>query len=706
VKSRKRVGLLLSAAAVTAAAALSVTMALGEGGGSHHDRGPVPGPDYIQGRVTSGPGDSHPQAGVWVIAQTSQLSTPYRKIVVTDSQGRFVLPQLPDAQYSVWVRGYGLVDSAKVTAYPGNRHLDLTATVAPNKVAAAQIYPPNYWLSLFNPPDTSGAFASNFKLGCELCHMIGDASTHTMTDASGAPLTTKAQIAAAYNSGLMQASVMNATAVGLGKPALVAALTDWSYRIQHGATPKAPPRPSGVERNLVITELGWGGPFTYAHDSISTDPLNPTVNAGGKIYGVDLGQDHILSVDPKTNTAAEIHDPTLNGFSTPWCNQTYQALPTPSNPNPPIVPNGFGTLGCPAPGGTTDYPGIYDNPANPHTDTMDSQGRVWFTTQFRREYAADLPAFCRTDPVILNNRHHRQLGMYDPKTGKITLIDTCFGTHHLNFASNGILWLSGDSYVLGWFDPSKYDPSNPTATLPLAEHWADMKVASTSSGVADTPIVGFNYGISTDPVDGSVWTAQPSTPGRIMRFDPKTGKFEAYTPPVGGSGPRGVSVDSKGLVWVNLAGSGDLASFDRSKCPHTWGTGDQCPQGWTLYPVPGPGFRTAPGAANKAQADYAYQVFVDRFNTLGMGKDTVIDMGTGSDSLLAFSQKTKKFTVIRIPYPMSTFMRNADGRIDNPNTGWKGRGLYFDNGIDPLLHSEVQESYVGHVQLRPNPLAH
>jgi streptogramin lyase len=688
VVKRKRVALLLPV--VAAAAALSVAMALGEGGGAHHDRGH--GVDYIAGRVTSGPGESQPQAGVWVIAETGQLGTEYSKIVVTDSRGRYVLPQLPDAQYSVWVRGYGLVDSAKVTAYPGNRHLDLQATVAPNKVAAAQIYPPNYWLSLFNPPDTSAAFASNFKLGCELCHMIGDASTRTLTSAAD------------YSSGLMDASVMDATAVGLGKPQLVAALADWAQRIRNGATPKPPPRPSGVERNFVITEWGWGGPFTYAHDEITTDPLNPQVNARGPVYGVDLGQDHILSVNPTTNTATEIHIPTLNGFSTPWCNQTYKPLPTPSNPNPPAVPDGFGTLGCPAPGGTTDYPGVYDNPANPHNPMMDSQGRIWFTTQIRREWAQDLPSFCRTDPVILNNVHHRQLGMYDPKTGKFTLIDTCFGTHHLEFDKNGVLWMSGDSYVLGWFDPSKYDPSNP-ATLQNAEHWADMKVASTSSGVPDTPIVGFNYGIATDPVDGSVWTAQPGTPGRIMRYDPKSGKFETYIPPTPGSGPRGVSVDSKGHIWVNLAGSGDLAEFDRSKCPHTWGTGNQCPQGWTLYKVPGPRFRTAPGAANQAQADYSYLVWVDTKNTLGMGKNTVIDMGTGSDSLLAFSPRTEKFTIIRIPYPMATFMRGADGRIDNPTTGWKGRGLWFDNGIDPLLHSEVQQSYIAHVQLRPSPLA-
>jgi hypothetical protein len=71
----------------------------------------------IAGVVTSSKG---PEAGVWVIAETKDLGTGYRKIVVTDDQGRYLLPDLPKANYSVWVRGYGLVDSAKVQAAPGS----------------------------------------------------------------------------------------------------------------------------------------------------------------------------------------------------------------------------------------------------------------------------------------------------------------------------------------------------------------------------------------------------------------------------------------------------------------------------------------------------------------------------------------------------------------------------------------------------------
>src|SRR5262245_12835461 len=100
--------------------------------------------DDIGGVVTSAKG---PEAGVWVIAETTDLPVKFVKTVVTDDQGRYVLPDLPPANYQVFVRGYGLVDSPRVPAKPG-QHLDLKAVVAPDGRAAAQVYPANYWLSL------------------------------------------------------------------------------------------------------------------------------------------------------------------------------------------------------------------------------------------------------------------------------------------------------------------------------------------------------------------------------------------------------------------------------------------------------------------------------------------------------------------------------------------------------------------------------
>ena len=104
-----------------------------------------PADGFIGGVVTSTRG---PEAGVWVIAETTELKTPFIKIVVTDDAGRYVLPQLPTATYNVWVRGYGLADSDKVEGRPGDTALNLTAKIASSPAEAAKVYPGNYWFSL------------------------------------------------------------------------------------------------------------------------------------------------------------------------------------------------------------------------------------------------------------------------------------------------------------------------------------------------------------------------------------------------------------------------------------------------------------------------------------------------------------------------------------------------------------------------------
>ena len=109
----------------------------------------VIGDSDLGGVVASANG---PEAGVWVIAETTDLPTKFVKIVVTDDAGRYVMPDLPKANYSVWTRGYGLVDSAKVRTAPGE-HLDLAAALAPDATAAAQYYPAQYWYSMLHMPD-------------------------------------------------------------------------------------------------------------------------------------------------------------------------------------------------------------------------------------------------------------------------------------------------------------------------------------------------------------------------------------------------------------------------------------------------------------------------------------------------------------------------------------------------------------------------
>jgi hypothetical protein len=583
------------------------------------------------------------------------------------------------------VRGYGLVDSTPVNASPGQK-IQLSADLASSPEEAAEVYPANYWYSLLELPSQTvlnligypnqASWENRIKLGCELCHQVGDEHTRD--------LTTPLQWDAAWS----LAGTMNGTANGLNRDLAKDVFSDWGARIADGEVPSEPPRPQGIERNVVITERDWGDGFAYAHDEVSTDKRNPNLYPNGMVWGVDLGEDRLLAVDPTTNEAFEWHVPTMGGFNTPWCDQTYVG---PGGGTP--LPNGFCTLNA------------YINPANPHNPMMDNTGKVYMTTQIRREWAEDLPDFCLDGGVIQNNRHHRQLGYFDTSTEEFVLIDTCGGTHHLQFASNGKLWLSGDSYVLHSFDPSMFDPDDPT-TLAAAEQWWEMKVDSDGDGIADTPTYGFNYGVIANP-DGTIWTANPGYPGNIKRFDPDTEKFEIYEPadPEHHHGPRGIDADTEGNIWTCLGGSSHVAKFDRSACGQTYGTGDQCPEGWQYWEIPGPHFKGLEDVDGFA-SDFHYYAWVDRFNTFGLGENEVFCNGTGSDSLIAFNPETHVFTRIRVPYPLNFYQRGLDGRIDDPDAGWKGRGLWVDNGGDPIGHAETEIGQVCHVQLRPDPLAH
>jgi hypothetical protein len=178
-----------------------------------------------------------PEAGVWVIAETKSLSTPFRKIVVTDDKGRFVVPDLPDAAYELWVRGFGLRDSAHQKAARGDR-IRLDAENAKNPQEAAKIYPANYWMSLYQPPPKE-ALPANFesqdhwigewKRGCNHCHQLG----MTATRAYSTP--------AEWESRLNLNRGMSGELKTLGKDALIKSLADWGARIKAGEVPAAPP---------------------------------------------------------------------------------------------------------------------------------------------------------------------------------------------------------------------------------------------------------------------------------------------------------------------------------------------------------------------------------------------------------------------------------------------------------------------------------
>ena len=730
--------LMLSMAAVSAFAAAPAAPAIDN--------------DDIGGVVT---GSKGPEAGVWVIAETSDLDTPYSKIVVTDDQGRYVLPDLPQATYKVWARGYGMKDSAAADVKPGKiAHLQMAVESDPKQ--AAQQYPASYWLAMLKLPDASEfpgtgpkgngiapamfsqqMWLANLKENCQQCHQMGNAATREVAGpdkheawaarldpARARPLGD----VTLGDSGVRYLNIMQNNLTRFGRNRALATFGDWSERVEKGEYPKdKPARPVGQERNVVLTLSDWAEE-KFIHDEATTDRRNPTVNANGPIYGAESIHGNIGSLDPVT------HKSTL--------------IPVPS-----LEPNGK------------------LNPAETglHNPMLDQKGRVWLTLSGGEMKGLEVCAEGSQNPYAKYfpnpGRVARRFSMYDPATRNAETKAVCFGNHHLAFGydKDNTLYFSGDTNVVGWLStrvydenghdslkasgwcPSVLDTSGDGKIDPDRNAWqllregpavggeggepgsaSQREGASTMDNRAsldpkkDTRITGFAYGINVSPADDAVWYAksQPLVPSGIVRFTkgsapPQTCMAELYEPPKRADGSyvafngRGLDIDSKGVVWTGFA-SGQLGKFDRIKCPTLKGPaahGQHCAAGWSFYESPGPKMVSAPTVS----ADMHYLVWVDLHNILGLGKDTPILPGTNSDSLIAFLPAEQKWVTMRVPSPMGFYPRGMDGRIDDPKTGWKGRGIWANYGESPIWHLESGPGSYGKAvkfQYRPDPLAH
>ncbi len=635
------------------------------------------------------------------------------------------MPGLPKATYRVWVRGYGLVDSAAVTSTPG-RALDLDAVPAPDAKAAAAYYPAGYWFSMLHVPPASdfpGTAANgisgeiksqaewlrNLKSGgCLACHQLGSRGTRTISAALGTFPTSVAAWQRRLQSG--QAGMGMIGAINHLGPRALTLFADWTDRIAAGELPPAPPRPSGIERNVVITEWDWADPKAYLHDEVSTDRRNPTVNANGLIYGaLELSADYLPVLDPVHNQISRV-ELTVRDPATP---RTSAVVPQPSP-----------YWGSEA---------IWTSRNNVHNPMFDRKGRVWFTSAVR---PPDNPSFCGEGSSLVSAKlfpiakSYRQLAMYDPATKKITHISTCFSTHHLMFAEDAsdTLWTSGGGDVVGWLNTKRFEETGDEAA---SQGWTALVLDTNGNGRRDAyvepgqpmdPSKDTRYGsafyaVSPAP-DGSIWGSVLGFPGAIVRLvpganPPDTALAEVYEPPldaskapVHGYSPRGMDIDRNGVVWAALA-SGHLASFDRRKCTGPLNgpkaTGQQCPEGWTMYPEPLPQFG---GVTESGSAESSYYTWVDQFGALGLGTNVPIDTGNESEGLLVL--KDGQWIVLRVPYPVGFYTKWMDGRIDDAGAGWKGRGLWATVSTRAPFHMEGGKgttSKVLHFQLRPSPLA-
>ena len=713
-------------------------LALMSGGAAAQEGQVLPQEGRIAGVVV---GDSGPEAGVWVIAETDDLPTKYAKIVVTDDEGRFVLPELPMVNYHVWVRGYGLRDSDKTYLRPGAHDVTLTVEAAATPAEAAKVYPADHWWALLEPPakeefraaggdgrglgvtmESQAQWLDMLKLGCNFCHQVGNATTRSfdhwsdefkaqegLTDATSVQLWERR-----LRTGVRGAD-MYARLVSLGPERSLEAFADWTDRIAAGEVPPPPRRPEGIERNVVITMWDWGTPTSYMHDEITTDKRNPTVNANGPVYAVSSGHGKITVLDPVRHITHEVVIPTRQ--------------------DPTQVPTRF-----PPPTGASPFWGnAYhwgpEQPSDPHNPMVDGRGRLWLTSAIR---ASGNPDWCREGssnpfaqyfPIDNAGRH---ASYYDPETGEFTLIDTCFTTHHLQFAydEDETLWFNPliSAGYLGWINTRQLEE---TGDEQASQGWCPIVIDTNGDGritkpwnepnepfdpARDTRVGGQVYGVQPSPAPGEeniAWAALTDYPGYLVRMDrgtnpPETCISELYRVPEPGFGPRGLDVDRNGIVWTSLAGSSHMASFDRSQCKVLSGEavrdGGHCDEGWKLWRTDGPTFK-----GTDVPADFQYYNWVDLWNASGLGENVPWAPGGNSDALLMLDTETGEWHTFRVPYPLGFFQRLLDGRIDDPDAGWKGRGLWANYGTHLAWHIEGgpgTKTKIVKFQFRPDPLAY
>ncbi len=721
---------------------------------------------YITGVVQ---GEKGPEAGVWVIADTKDLQTQLIKIVVTNDQGKFMLPELPGANYSVWVRGYGLADSTPIEMKPSTTPVTLKVNNAKTPQEAAKAYPGDYWLSMMAPPTkdkfpgtgpegngtgrgmvTQDHWINSLKSGCNFCHQLGNALTRDTSHVFKAKPELHTDTEAwEWRLGVgVRGTNMYSLLGQMGKDPTLNSLATWTEDIEKGVVPPTPPRPTGIERNIVATLWDVGDDHSFMHDQISTDKNHPTINGGGPNYAVNAGHGQLVIMNQSDNSTLALDIPTREAKD-----KVPSRFPSPNRPsmfwgdehlwsNPPY------------------------NPADPHNPMIDSKGRVWLTSKIRSNndpsWCNDATANKFADWYPLR-QSGRQASFYDPKTKQFTLIDTCYSTHHVqvgNDADETVYFNELSGPIVGWVDSKVYDQ---TKDEQKAVGWCGQVLDTNGDGKITRPwqvaaqsragdasilyftdtqgggnagqpagrgaargpaqagpdptkdtMVNYNlYALIPSPVDDSVWGVSESPfPGMLVRVQrgknpPETCKTQIFKVPAPGYDPRGVDVDTNGVVWTGLAASSHLASFDVRKCKDLKGPakvdGSQCKEGWTLYETTGPKLK-----GTSIPADFHYYNWVDQHNVMGLGANTPFLTGSNSDSEMALDPKTKKWIYFRVPYPLGFYSRGMDARIDDPNAGWKGRAIYSNYGTHFVWHIEGGKGTKGKIvkfQIRPDPLA-
>ena len=389
--------------------------------------------------------------------------------------------------------------------------------------------------------------------GCIVCHQMGTKATRELSPALGVFDSSMDAWERRLRSGQTGAGMYNTvTRLGSREQGL-AFYADWTDRIKAGEVPQAPPRPQGVERNLVLTSWDVSNSTAFIHDIVSANKWGARGNDYGPVYGADFHNDALVVLDPVKNAAQVIKIPTQidkNQIQTFTSQQI--DLPSPVWGDEIVI---------------TDH-------VAPDTPMFDQKGRIWVTGMTRTRnnppYCDDgsVNKFAKQYPIPMSAR---QTAVYDPKTKTFTPVDTCFMTHHVTSGgpNDSRMYYNGLGTTLGWIDTKIWDE---THDAQKAQGWCAAYADINGDGRIDPAVdkliqpIGI-YSVSVSPADGTIWAASPSgTPGRIVHYTlgpnpPETCIAEVFEPPynnadkpgVKGSLPRGVDVDLNGVVWTSLA---------------------------------------------------------------------------------------------------------------------------------------------------------
>ena len=375
---------------------------------------------------------------------------------------------------------------------------------------------------------------------------------------------------------------------------------------------------------------------------------------------------------------------------------------------------------------------IWNSQTTVHSFAMDKQGRVWAAARVRK---AETPAWCRAGSdhpsakLFPINQSQRGLEMYDPKTKQLTTIDTCFSWGHVNFDDNDVLWSSfGPAGVEGWFDVKIWDKTHDEKQ---AQGWSAFVLDNNGNGKRDAYTepnqpadptkdrrLNVQYYGDSPAFDGSVWGTVQGMPGALVRFvpgahPPETALTEYYEVPWNrpNASSAGICAARHGRRQQERRVDGAVERTARQlRSQQVQGPAQRSDGHRTALPRRLDAVSACPDRTTKARSKTPAPI---RRTTTSSIASTCSASARTCRSRPATCRKdcsrswTARFMMFRVPYPMGFFAKGMDGRIDNPNGGWKGKGIFTTYATRAPFHVEGGKGTTSKLvkfQVRPDPL--